>query len=1029
MKIQFLLNALFILSGLMLNAQWYQQSSSTSHNLNDIYFINPDTGWIVGNAGTLLNTYDAGTNWNLNTISGYPKLTAIDFADDSTGYISCFDGYILKTTNVGIDWELIYTGFPVDLEDIQAKEEGKIWACGDDKILFSGNGGMTWMSEFQIPGNFNILSVPDTAFRWAIQDNGNQNLYRKISSNPTWELNYIWWVDLFWAEVSSLFFTNPENGWVLRNWDLFNHGGFHLGSDLYYTGNLGDSLEIKYSWDWIEYGFSYNNYMWLSDLYFVYDTLGWTVGGNGYIFKTENAGCDWDWQFSGTEEDLNCVFFTDSLNGWIAGANGIILHTYNAGGISCFCLPEGLHLTTQAKVDSFQINHPYCKEIVGELVINGDDIDNLNGLNNITSVGEYVTVKNNDILTSLSGLDSLIFIGENLDISGNPVLASLTGLENITQIPGNLTIGGRNNLNCNGNSQLSDLNGLNNLNSIGGNFLVYCNDALIDFSGLESLNTIGGNLEVGKLFKNNFGTLLAGNPVLINFTGLNSLTSINGDINISYNESLTSLSGLENIDPVSIENLAIHHNISLSNCEVESLCDYLANPNGSIDIYNNAAGCNSPPEIAAACGSTIPCLPYGNFHFCSQSDIDNFHSNYPNCFDLGGNMIISGDDISNLVGLSIVTSIGGNLQIINNDMLTELTGLDNIEPASIENLKITENDSLSLCHIDNICHYLLDPGGSISIANNATGCFNQNQVMQACGLTPCLPDGIAFTTQNQVDSFYYNYPNCPVIGGNITIQGDDISNLNGLHSLRTIEGDLRIKFNNNLTDISGLGNLTKVGGTLLIYFNYSLTNLAGLDSLIQIGDNLEIYTNPNLSSLSGLESLTIIGNNLKIVDNNSLNDLMALTNLSANTFAYLQITSNDNLSACQVESICDYLLNNNGTASIKNNAPGCNSQQEVEDACNSIQTNIPLSSDDDNFTIIPNPLGLSSFITYTLRDNSHVTLEILDLSGRSIEHLVNENQQQGKQQVIFNTEGLKPGIYFCTLKTSDGMQTRKIIKL
>jgi len=43
--------------------------------------------------------------------------------------------------------------------------------------------------------------------------------------------------------------------------------------------------------------------------------------------------------------------------------------------------------------------------------------------------------------------------------------------------------------------------------------------------------------------------------------------------------------------------------------------------------------------------------------------------------------------------------------------------------------------------------------------------------------------------------------------------------------------------------------------------------------------------------------------------------------------------------------------------------------------------------------------------------------------------LVNEFQQQGEQTVVFNSEGLKPGVYFCVLKTPQTIKTKKIIKL
>ena len=64
----------------------------------------------------------------------------------------------------------------------------------------------------------------------------------------------------------------------------------------------------------------------------------------------------------------------------------------------------------------------------------------------------------------------------------------------------------------------------------------------------------------------------------------------------------------------------------------------------------------------------------------------------------------------------------------------------------------------------------------------------------------CLPDGITFETQAQIDSFQVNYPNCNTIRGDVMISGDDITNLNGLNVLTSIEGDLYISNNSNLTN-------------------------------------------------------------------------------------------------------------------------------------------------------------------------------------------------------------------------------------
>ena len=54
------------------------------------------------------------------------------------------------------------------------------------------------------------------------------------------------------------------------------------------------------------------------------------------------------------------------------------------------CLPEGIIFTTQEQIDNFQTNHPNCTEIEGGIQITGNDITNLDGLNVITAIGEYL---------------------------------------------------------------------------------------------------------------------------------------------------------------------------------------------------------------------------------------------------------------------------------------------------------------------------------------------------------------------------------------------------------------------------------------------------------------------------------------------------------------------------------------------------------------------------------------------------------------------------------------------------------------
>ncbi len=73
----------------------------------------------------------------------------------------------------------------------------------------------------------------------------------------------------------------------------------------------------------------------------------------------------------------------------------------------------------------------------------------------------------------------------------------------------------------------------------------------------------------------------------------------------------------------------------------------------------------------------------------------------------------------------------------------------------------------------------------------------------------CLPHGITFGTQEEIDSFQSLYPYCSIIEGDVIIYGDSISNLNGLNSITNINGSLWLKMNEQLHSLEGLTNLNK----------------------------------------------------------------------------------------------------------------------------------------------------------------------------------------------------------------------------
>jgi hypothetical protein len=445
------------------------------------------------------------------------------------------------------------------------------------------------------------------------------------------------------------------------------------------------------------------------------------------------------------------------------------------------CLPEGITFTSQAQIDSFQINYPGCTVIEGDVFMNGD-VFNLSGLSLLKSIGGSLILDCVQIM-NLSGLDSLTTIGVDFGLFATN-LVNLDGLGSLVSIGGDLTIG-----------------------SITSSSIQTNNPYLVNLEGLESLTSIGGNLSIIDCWS------------LTEIQALSGLITVNG-IDISHNRMLQSLSGLENIDANSVSGLSIHDNDSLSECNVQGLCTYLSNPGGFVDIYRNNTGCNTINEVAYGCGITLSCLPFGNYWFTSQTDVDNFQGNFTGCNSLNGSVYIIASDITNLNGLSTVTSIAGGLVIGHewlgggNPLLESLAGLENID--SIE--------------------------GTLHIQYN-----------------PLL------TTMSGMQNLTY-------IGGSLNITGNDgMVNLTGLENLTAIGAGIGISGNDAMVNLSGLENVTTAGSYILIRFNDDLTSLTGLDN-IEAGSitDLRIYSNDKLADCavkSICDYLAIPGGNVEIGSN------------------------------------------------------------------------------------------------------------------------------------------------------------------
>ncbi len=410
------------------------------------------------------------------------------------------------------------------------------------------------------------------------------------------------------------------------------------------------------------------------------------------------------------------------------------------------------------------------------------------------------------------------------------------------------------------------------------------------------------------------------------------------------------------------------------------------------------------------------CLPEG-ITFSTQEEIDNFQSNYPNCTEIEGNVNIVAYDyeINSLMSLSVVTFLGGDLQISTNLGPVNLNGLHNI--TNIEGkLRISNNhDIKNMTGLES----LTSIGGNLEIAYN-------DALFNLLGLNSLRNiGGDVFIERNNKLYSLEGIGEITEIGGILTIGYNDVlkqlTDFNGLTYLKGLD----ILANDSLESLSDFDALVEVDSDVFVWRNKSLISLTGLDNLTKINSNLIIVGNKVLNNLSSLLRLEEIDGSIVLINNESLTNINGIKNVNAESLIGMVIIDNYILANCHVKSVCDYLVNPGVTDNINNNALGCNSIEEVLEACTSSTIEIGFLN---GITNTPNPFTTLTTLEYELKQQEKVKLTIYNQMGKQV-YQTQENQPQGKQRLLWNAEGYPDGIYYYTLQVDYAIANGKMLKV
>ncbi|MBN2012969.1 T9SS type A sorting domain-containing protein [candidate division KSB1 bacterium] len=314
------------------------QQSGTTKMLYKVCFINQNSGWILGETGTLLSTIDGGENWISENTDESLTFSDIFFIDANTGWIvggyngffyEPKNGFIRQTHDGGQTWD--ETAFDNSLSGIGAIffiDENTGWGTEGynyfnsnsvnriRNVNYTTDGGKTWVLQFSesfenvwtsdkieiTSETFHDLFFLDEHTGWLSGCNGAA--YKTIDSGTNWEICYHdKYLDNHWW---GMHFTDVQNGFFATRKGLLR------------------TMDAGSSWDYVLSGESIYSF---EAVQFCNKNIGAAVGTS--ISMTKDGGFTWksiiDKESAENWNQLWDVCIVDAINAWAVGDGGTII--------------------------------------------------------------------------------------------------------------------------------------------------------------------------------------------------------------------------------------------------------------------------------------------------------------------------------------------------------------------------------------------------------------------------------------------------------------------------------------------------------------------------------------------------------------------------------------------------------------------------------------------------------------------------------------------------------------------------------
>lgn len=324
--------------------QFVSQRSGTNQHLSSVYFSNENTGWAVGDSGTILKTRNGGSRWEIIENRINYNIKGVTFIDQNLGFIVGEKNVFYKSVDGGLTWVKLHTQVFAHYSAIQFvtdsigfiigySEEGGVLLKTVDKgdswstKIINKDRDQNFSAAFELCDfiHFENMSFLDEntgliggycygrttgkqAFLCKTSDGGNtfENLSSFIDSP-----------DLFsGVEISSVNFLTPHDAYIVKN--SSNDESFLYASDFRINAfNPLSNIDFQ-----PESHFFFNSFF--LDRFNGYFTC--LKDGKPVILKTMDLGESFIQLNPPTNYLLKGLYFVNINNGYFVGDNGTIMH-------------------------------------------------------------------------------------------------------------------------------------------------------------------------------------------------------------------------------------------------------------------------------------------------------------------------------------------------------------------------------------------------------------------------------------------------------------------------------------------------------------------------------------------------------------------------------------------------------------------------------------------------------------------------------------------------------------------------------